>query len=101
MKNGPVKYEQQKIKEQKYENKKKGHIKTVNQMTLRGQWEATKLWREKAKYRRSRLALQDISNAPVTPPRSENEFPPDHHHRLNILKSERGQHIKFGQLVPK
>ncbi|KAK9871769.1 hypothetical protein WA026_014224 [Henosepilachna vigintioctopunctata] len=45
-------------------------------MTPREQRKARKIWREKAKIRRRRLALQDISNALVTPPCSDNEGPP-------------------------
>ena len=77
IKNNPEKYAQQKEKEKKkYERKKeKGTIKTVNQMTPREKRKARKLWKEKAKQRRRRLALQDISNVPVTPPSSDNEVP--------------------------
>lgn len=71
-------YAQQQVKErEKYEKKKeKGVIKTVKQMTPREQRKARKVWREKAKIRRRRLALQNISNAPETPPCSDNEDPP-------------------------
>lgn len=48
----------------------------MNQITPREQRKARKLWREESKNRRRRLALQNISNAPVTNPSSENEFPP-------------------------
>lgn len=73
---------QQKIKErEKYEKKKeKGDIKTVQQMSPREQRKVRKIWREKAKIRRRRLALQDISNAPETPPCSDNEDPPPPQH---------------------
>ena len=65
-----------KTEKNKYERKKeKGTIKTVNQMTPREKRKARKLWKEKAKQRRRRLALQDISNVPVTPPSSDNEVP--------------------------
>ncbi|CAH0717729.1 unnamed protein product, partial [Brenthis ino] len=75
IKNDPEKYSQQKEKEKKkYERKKeKGTIKTVNQMTPREQRKARKIWREKAKQRRRRLALQHIENAPATIPTSDNE----------------------------
>ncbi|CAB3235016.1 unnamed protein product [Arctia plantaginis] len=78
IKNDKDKYAQQKIKErEKYEKKKeKGVIKTVQQMTPREQRKLRKVWREKAKIRRRRLALQDISNAPETPPCSDSEDPP-------------------------
>ena len=78
IKNDKDKYAQQKVKErEKYEKKKeKGVIKTVKQMTPREQRKARKVWREKAKIRRRRLALQDITNAPETPPCSVNEDPP-------------------------
>ncbi|CAB3228673.1 unnamed protein product [Arctia plantaginis] len=78
IKNDKDKYAQQKIKErEKYEKKKeKGVIKTVQQMTPREQRKVRKVWREKAKIRRRRLALQDISNAPETPPCSDSEYPP-------------------------
>lgn len=79
IKNDPEKYSQQKEKEKKkYERKKeKGTIKTVNQMTPREQRKARKIWREKAKQRRRRLALQHIGNAPATIPTSDNEVPPN------------------------
>ena len=78
IKNDKDKYAQQKVKErEKYEKKKeKGVIKTVKQMTPREQRKARKVWREKAKIRRRRLALQDITNAPEIPPCSVNEDPP-------------------------
>ncbi|CAG9569822.1 unnamed protein product [Danaus chrysippus] len=62
IKNDPERYSQQKEKEKKkYERKKeKGTIKTVNQMTPREQRKARKIWRERAKQRRRRLALQHI-----------------------------------------
>lgn len=85
IKNDKDKYAQQKVKErEKYEKKKeKGVIKTVNQMTPREQRKARKVWREKAKNRRHRLALQDISNAPETPPCSDNEDPPQPPQNIN------------------
>ncbi|CAG9560048.1 unnamed protein product [Danaus chrysippus] len=57
--------------------KQKGTIKTVNQMTPREQRKARKIWREKAKRRRRRLALQHIGNAPATLPTSDDEVPPN------------------------
>lgn len=45
-------------------------------MTPREQRKARKIWREKTKIQRRRLALQDISNAFVTQPCSDNEGPP-------------------------
>lgn len=77
IKNDPDKYAQQRVKErEKYEKKKDlGTIKTVKQMTPREQRKARKIWRDKAKIRRRRLALQNISNAPITPPCSDNEGP--------------------------
>ncbi|XP_076272097.1 uncharacterized protein LOC143203722 [Rhynchophorus ferrugineus] len=70
----PDKYVQQKIKEhEKYQRKKeRGIIKTVNQMNPREQREARKLWREKARKRRRRLA-QSKSDASVTPSNLDNK----------------------------
>lgn len=78
IKNDKDMYALQKVKEkEKYEKKKeKGVIKTVKQMTPREHRKARKVWREKAKNRRRRLALQDISNAPETPTGLDNEDPP-------------------------
>ncbi|KAL3286807.1 hypothetical protein HHI36_001300 [Cryptolaemus montrouzieri] len=78
IKNDPDKYAQRKVKERKNYEKKgdNGTIRTAKQMTPREQRKARKIWREKAKIRRRRLALQDISNAFVTPPCSDNEGPP-------------------------
>ncbi|KAK9878718.1 hypothetical protein WA026_023511 [Henosepilachna vigintioctopunctata] len=77
IKNDPDKYARQKVKEREKNEKKKnkGSIETVKQMTPRVQRKARKIWREEAKIRRRRLALQDISNAFVTPPCSDKEGP--------------------------
>ncbi|CAH2083752.1 unnamed protein product [Euphydryas editha] len=73
IKNDPEKNSQQKEKDKKkYERQKeKGLIKTVNQMTPTEKRKARKIWREKAKLRRRRLALQNIRNAPATQPSSD------------------------------
>lgn len=68
IKNDPEKYElqKQKDKEKHFKKKEKGIIKTVDQMTPREQRKARKVWKKKARKRRQRLALQNITNVPVT-----------------------------------
>ncbi|GBP69400.1 PiggyBac transposable element-derived protein 1 [Eumeta japonica] len=73
IKNDPEKYKLQKQKEkEKYLKKKeKGLIKTVDQMTPREQRKARKIWKKKAKERRQRLALQNVTNIPAVPSTSD------------------------------
>lgn len=75
IKNDPDKYALQQEKERKkYERKKdKGVIKTVDKMTPREQRKARKMWKEKSRERRRRLAITAVSNVPMKPPSSGNE----------------------------
>ncbi|KAK0170557.1 hypothetical protein PV328_008394 [Microctonus aethiopoides] len=68
IKNDPEKYElqKQKDKEKYLKKKEKRIIKTVDQMTPREQRKARKMWKKKARERRQRLALQNVTNVPVT-----------------------------------
>uniref|UniRef100_A0A6P7H0A5 Uncharacterized protein LOC114344525 n=1 Tax=Diabrotica virgifera virgifera TaxID=50390 RepID=A0A6P7H0A5_DIAVI len=100
IKNDPEKYELQKQKEkQKYLNKKeKGLIKTVDKMTPREQRKAQKIWRKKARERRQRLALQNITNLSVTPSLSDGNDQSVNSHRRVVaakLKSDRARRQRY------
>ncbi|GBP39351.1 Septin-1 [Eumeta japonica] len=72
IKNDPEKYKLQKQKKKKiFEKEEKGLIKTVDQMTPREQRKARKIWKKKAKERRQRLALQNVTNIPAVPSTSD------------------------------
>lgn len=96
-----MKYGEQKEKEKrKYLKKKeKGIIKSID-MTPREQRKTRKIWKEKSRKRRAHLALQDISNAPITPPNSDNEAPlqqqrPDGRAIAARRRSEHNRKLKY------
>lgn len=100
IKNDPEKYDLQKQKEKaKYLKKKeKGIIKTVDQMTPREQRKARKIWKKKARERRQRLALQNVTNLSVTPSMSDINDQTFNFHRRVIaakLKSDRARRQRY------
>lgn len=102
IKNDPEKYELQKQKEkEKYLKKKeKGIIKTIDQMTPREQRKARKIWKKKARERRQRLTLQNVTNVSVMPSISDvtNQTPRSNSHGRVIaakLKSDRARRQRY------
>lgn len=78
IKSDPIKLARLKEKERRNYLKKKetGKLKSVKNMTPREQRAIRKIWVEKTRKRRARLALQNPSAAPATPPCSDEEMPP-------------------------
>ncbi|XP_072946039.1 uncharacterized protein [Epargyreus clarus] len=97
IKNDPEKYELQKQKEKaKYLKKKeKGIIKTVDQMNPREQRKARKIWKKKARERRQRLALQNVTNLSVTPSMSHINDQISHRVIAAKLKSNRARRERY------
>lgn len=101
IKNDPEKYELQKQKEKEkyFKKKEKGIIKTVNQMTPREQRKARKIWKKKARERRQRLALQNVTNVRVAPSISDDDQIPQRNFPTRViaakLKSDRARRQRY------